>query len=107
MKKKVVLSPGSYLGEEVIFIRFSYDDEMIVAIKSMRTARWLKAERAWTIALKDFSLQSMFQAMKHIAYIDYSALPRGMVREFRSDGRGEAGERFGKGRIAEPEASRC
>jgi len=71
---KIKLSKGRHRGNEVIFIEFAYDVELIQKVKAIPGSSWSMGKRCWYILEKTFQFHLFTNAFKNQAYIDYSAI---------------------------------
>ncbi len=61
-------------GEDVVVLKFDYNQELINKVKSIGGARWSKSKQGWYFIKDDFHLSTFFKALQIVSYIDYSAL---------------------------------
>lgn len=76
INRTIVLTKGLHRGNAVIFIRFSWDRELIEVVKQLDGALWSQTNGSWYIRAKDFNLQTIYQAFKGKAWVDYSAIEK-------------------------------
>jgi integrase/recombinase XerD len=74
MKPTIELQPGNHKAQEVVFLRFGKDQELIQAVKSLGCVRWSATKSCWYIVKDEFKLGSVFESLKNHAFLDYSAL---------------------------------
>lgn len=74
MKHKVVLESGKHNDQDVVFLSFPKDDQLIAVVKSLGIARWSHTNRRWYIFQDQFRLNDIFNALQKFAFVDYSAL---------------------------------
>jgi integrase/recombinase XerD len=74
MKPTIELQPGDHKAQEVVFLRFGKDQELIQAVKSLGCVRWSATKSCWYIVKDEFKLGSVFESLKNHAFLDYSAL---------------------------------
>ena len=76
MNKKniIVLQPGFHKGKDVVFIKFDYHEDLIKHIKAMEGTNWSQSKQCWYIDKDSFDLHSVFDNLKLISFIDYTAL---------------------------------
>ena len=55
-------------------MQFEYDHQLIDAVKSINGARWSQSRKFWYIPREEFQLKKVFDLLKQVAYIDYSAI---------------------------------
>ena len=72
IRPQIKLSKGIHQEQEVIFIEFAYDADLIKEVKAYPGSRWSMSKRSWYILKSDFKLNSFFTSLKEYAYIDYS-----------------------------------
>ena len=70
---QITLRRGRHRGQEVIFIEFAYDEELIKLVRSLAGCRWSMSNKCWYIFEESFDLNTVFVALSSHAYIDYSA----------------------------------
>ncbi|SHI57305.1 Site-specific recombinase XerD [Tangfeifania diversioriginum] len=73
-KPKITLSTATHHQQTVITVEFSYNRELIDALKTRTNARWSATMNCWYIPKDNFVLGEFFNAMKPLAWIDYSAV---------------------------------
>jgi integrase/recombinase XerD len=71
---QVVLKKGFHRGNDVIFLQFPKDEQLISIVKSIDGARWSQTNTMWYFDAKKFNLKIVFNAFKDIAWIDYQAI---------------------------------
>lgn len=74
--KTIKLTYGNHRDNDVVFISFDKDAELIKQIKVLGYTRWSQTKRVWYALQRDFDLNVFFTTMKPFAFIDYSALSR-------------------------------
>ncbi|MDP2423949.1 MAG: tyrosine-type recombinase/integrase, partial [Bacteroidales bacterium] len=77
MKPTVVLEPGEHHGQEVVFLIFPKDEQLIAEVKRLGVARWSTTQQRWYIHRERFVLSDVFNAFQKLAFVDYSALKNG------------------------------
>ena len=75
-KAKILLQNEMHKGDGVIAIRFDYNKDVIKKVKKIDKVRWSQSRKFWYLKKEYFDLQVAFDALKEIAYIDYSALKK-------------------------------
>lgn len=70
---QIKLRRGTHRGQEVIFLEFAYDEELIKLVKALAGCRWSMSKKCWYIAKENFDLNTVFSALSVHAYIDYSS----------------------------------
>lgn len=58
----------------MIFVMFPYSKELVDSLRAMDGAKWSQSNSAWYFAKDSFNLNSFFNKLKPLAYIDYSLL---------------------------------
>ena len=71
---QIKLESREHRQQEVILAKFTYNPEITHRLKELFPIRWSSTLRGWTIAKQDFNLNRFFEALKDLAYINYSAL---------------------------------
>lgn len=74
MKLKVIIESGKHYNNDVVFLIFPKDAELIAAIKTLGVARWSQTKNKWFIDKSKFDLNRLLSALKEKAVIDYSGL---------------------------------
>ncbi len=74
MKVTVVIEPGTLYNNDVVFIHFPYNTDLLSAIRGLKVARWEKELKTWYIPEKLFKLGAIYRAFRRYAYIDYSLM---------------------------------
>lgn len=69
-----MLEKGKHRRQDVVFVRFKYNQELIDRIKDMDSARWSHSQHSWYFLANEFHLNTFFTRFKDLAYVDYSAL---------------------------------
>ncbi|MDD4385948.1 MAG: hypothetical protein PHD06_12310, partial [Bacteroidales bacterium] len=70
----VVLTKGSHRGNNVIFIKFDWNKELLEIVKQIEGAKWSQSNGCWYVKADEFNLQKTYIAFKGKAWIDYSAI---------------------------------
>jgi len=73
IKKTIELTSGVHRNNDVVFIAFDKDSELIGRVKQLGYTRWSQTKKVWYCLSKDFNLKVFFTAMSPFAYIDYSS----------------------------------
>ncbi len=73
-RPQIKLEYGTHREQDMILIRFEYNQAIMNRLKEMFSAFWSRSHACWLIAKEDFELGRFFEGMKELAYIDYSAL---------------------------------
>ena len=76
MKQKphIILSKDIHRNQDVVALKFDYDPELIEKVKSIEGSRWSQSKKYWYFKKSDFRLKRIFEALKPVSYLDYSAL---------------------------------
>ena len=74
MKPKIILESGKHHNNDVVFLIYPKDAELISAVKTLGVARWSKTKSKWFIAKDKFELNKLTNALKEKAVIDASGL---------------------------------
>lgn len=75
-RPQITLENVKHQQQEVILVRFLYNQAINDRLKELFPARWSKSLACWIIAKDEFSLGRFFEGLKDLAYIDYSALKK-------------------------------
>ena len=81
IKVKVKLEKGIHYNNKVVFLIFPRENAVIAAVKTLKGARWSQTKGKWYIPEKGFNLSNVFNALKEIAIVDYSALNAQIKKE--------------------------
>ena len=73
-RPQITLSKGHHRENDVVFIQFAYDIELIKKVKVIENSRWSFSNKVWYINEDEFELNHFFNHFKNQAYIDYSGL---------------------------------
>lgn len=73
-RPQIKLTKGEYKGNDVVFIQFDYNREIIQCLKESTPARWSQSKGYWYILKDDFDLGKFYTLFKEQVYIDYSAV---------------------------------
>lgn len=73
-KPNITLAHDFHHGKAVVTLRFGYNQELINRIKNIGGARWSQSKKCWYFLKDNFHLPTVFEALKPVSYIDYSAL---------------------------------
>lgn len=80
---KVILKPGYHRSNDVVFIQFPKNAELIALVKSIEGTLWSQSNRAWYISKDKFKLNAFF--LKFTGYwLDYDALKEERSREAKA-----------------------
>ena len=61
-------------GKHAVAIRFVYDSAIYKKVKEIKAAQWSQNHGFWYIPKEEFNLRQVFETLKTVAYIDYSAI---------------------------------
>ena len=70
----IEITSGIRLEQEVVWLRFEYNDILRQAVKAIQGVSYDSKEKEWYLLKKDFNLNRCFELLKGVAYLDYSAL---------------------------------
>ncbi len=73
--EKIILSTGHHRDNDVIFIRFPKNPELMAKVKSLDGSRWSQSNRSWYINKNDFNLTTVFKVFSG-HWVDYDALKK-------------------------------
>jgi len=73
-KPKIILTPGQHRGKAIVAIRFDYNTDIIKKVKTIKGTKWSQSNKFWYVDKDVFNLSVLFETLKDLAYIDYSAL---------------------------------
>jgi integrase/recombinase XerD len=73
-KPQITLAFDEHRNSEVVSLCFEKDFELISKVKSIPGAAWSQSRKFWYINKADFQLNQVFEKLKPVAYLDYSAL---------------------------------
>ena len=80
MIKNLQLTPHIHKKQAIIRADFAYDRVLVDLVKKQKGVRWSQSLKAWYFIEKDFQLNRFYQALKGIAFIDYSQLKKPFPR---------------------------
>ena len=75
-RPQIKLEYGTHRQQEVVLVRFEYNQVIIKRIRELFKTRWSRSHGCWLIAVDDFDLGLFFERLHDLAYIDYSALKK-------------------------------
>ena len=58
---------------DIIALQFFYDPRVISQVKKLEGVRWSRTNKFWYLEKENFKLSVVFETLKDVAYIDYSA----------------------------------
>ncbi len=70
MKPKIILESGKHHNNEVVFLVFPKDVQLIAAVKTLSGTQWSQSHRKWYIKKDVFDLDKLSAALKEKAFID-------------------------------------
>ncbi|NPA38110.1 MAG: tyrosine-type recombinase/integrase [Chlorobi bacterium] len=73
-KPVVILSYDNFHGNDVVIMRFDFNEKIKNAVKSIEGTKWDVKEKLWYIPKNLFNLNIVFSTLNPVAYIDYSGL---------------------------------
>jgi len=71
---EIKLIKGHHKENDVVFIQFPYDVDLIKKVKAIENSHWSMSRKMWYITETEFELDQFFNYLKTQAYIDYSEL---------------------------------
>lgn len=75
-KPAITLAFDSHHNTPVVSLRFEKDFGLIAKVKCIKSAAWSQRQGYWYIPREGFKLNEVFEALKDVAWLDYSALKR-------------------------------
>ncbi|GET28165.1 tyrosine-type recombinase/integrase [Prolixibacter sp. SD074] len=75
-KPTIVLEKARHRDKTVVTLRFGYDQKVIDSVKQVAGARWGQTMGCWYVPEGQFDLHAFFEALKGMAYVDYSELKK-------------------------------
>lgn len=72
MKTKIILQSGKHHNNDVVFLIFPKDAELISAVKTLGVAKWSQTKRKWFVDKNKFELSKLSNAINENAVIDTS-----------------------------------
>ena len=72
----IVLRKARHRNQMVVTLRFDYDQQLIDCVKQEAGARWSQTMGCWYVPEEQFDLHTFFEALKGMAFIDYSGLKK-------------------------------
>ncbi len=73
-RPQIKLEFTTHRQQEVVGVYFDFNQPIINRLKTVAGVRWSHSLRCWLIAREDFNLGRLYEGLKDLAYIDYSAL---------------------------------
>ncbi|GET23037.1 integrase [Prolixibacter denitrificans] len=74
--RTIVLEKARHRDNMVVTLRFEYDQQLIDRVKREAGARWSQTMGCWYVPEEQFDLHTFFEALKGMAYVDYSGLKK-------------------------------
>lgn len=74
MKPKVIIESGKHHNNDVVFLTFPKDTELIAAVKTLGVARWSQTKGKWFVDKDKFELNKLIVALNEKAIIDAAGL---------------------------------
>jgi len=71
---QIKLEPGIHRQQQVVFLRFEYNTDIIKQLKETMPACWSQTNNCWYIIKEHFNLHQFFENFRKLAFINYSAL---------------------------------
>jgi integrase/recombinase XerD len=73
-RPQIVLFKSNHRQKAIVEIRFVYNPGIISKLKSSFPVRWSATKKCWYTLDDDFNLNQFYNALKDLAFIDYTAL---------------------------------
>ena len=73
-RPKIKLEKGMHRERHVVFIRFTYDKEIVNRLKETLPVLWSRSKACWYVDEEKFDLHKFFESVKALAFVDYSVL---------------------------------
>lgn len=73
-KPTITLVPDHHRNSEVIFLKFSYDPELIRNVRQLPGTCWSATRKCWYQPKSIFSLQKTITLLEPVAFLDYKSL---------------------------------
>lgn len=73
-RPQIVLFKSIHRNKPIVGFRFTYNREIISRLKETLRVRWSQSKGCWYVLKDDFNLGHFYEAMKALAYIDYTAI---------------------------------
>jgi integrase/recombinase XerD len=67
---QIKVSRAEHKGDDVLLIRFPFDDELISVVKCIEGIKWSTTKNAWYIMNKAENLREIFRVFKGLAWVD-------------------------------------
>jgi integrase/recombinase XerD len=79
-KPTIILTNDHHRDRAVISMKFEKDHALISRVKTLPAARWSQSKKFWYIPKDDFNLAKTFDALRPVAFLDYSAIKQGITK---------------------------
>lgn len=73
-KPNIRIEKKVHRGMDTVCLFFEYNPELSREIKKLPNVRWSQTMQCWHIPANTFNLNTFFEALRGVAYIDYSGL---------------------------------
>jgi site-specific recombinase XerD len=73
-RTNITLKKGFHRNQNIVRIEFPYDQKVIDLLRKETASKWSRTLGCWYLPEEEFNLNAFFNAMKPLAYIDYSGL---------------------------------
>ena len=74
MNSEIRISRGNHREQEVVFLHFRRDEELIKIIRDNFYVRWSATKKMWYVPVSQFDLHEFMKLMKGKAWVDYSGM---------------------------------
>lgn len=74
MKTNLTLFKGFHREQEVVFLEFGINQDILKVIKTLNGIRWSQTRKSWYIPEKDFRMHQLLTVVKDLANVDFSRL---------------------------------
>ena len=74
MNSEIRITRGIHREQEVVFLQFQKDDELIKIIRSNYDAMWSATKKMWYVPALQFELHEFMKLMKGKAWVDYGGM---------------------------------
>lgn len=72
--KKIILNTTDYNGKRVVFIKFSYETELVAIVMKLTDVKWSNTHRAWYVPYSANKLEEIKQIFEPYYIIDTNLL---------------------------------
>ena len=73
-RPQIKLEKGFHRQQEVVMMRFDYNLPLQERLKGLFDVRWSRSNGCWLVDANDFDLGILFNGLRDVAHINYSAL---------------------------------